>query len=165
MQIIHSTAKIHPTAVIGENVEIHANVYIGAYSVIGMPAEHKGYWGKPTGKVVIMEGCVISNHVTIDAGTEQPTIIKDSTWMLKGSHAGHDVLIEEDCVISCGAMIGGHAIIRRGTNIGMNAVVHQWVEIPEDCMIAMGAGIHKNTPVEPNSKYIGNPARIIARNK
>ena len=35
---------IHPTAIIGDNVELGDNNYIGAYCIIGDPTEHKKYW-------------------------------------------------------------------------------------------------------------------------
>jgi acetyltransferase-like isoleucine patch superfamily enzyme len=37
---------IHPTAIIGKNVVLGDNNYIGAYCIIGDPAEHKKYWDK-----------------------------------------------------------------------------------------------------------------------
>lgn len=38
---------IHPTALIGPNVELGDNNYIGPFCIIGYPAEHKDFWPEP----------------------------------------------------------------------------------------------------------------------
>lgn len=156
---------IHPTSQIGPNVEIGEGTYIGPFCIIGYPAEHKNYWDKPCGKVYIGRNCVITGHVTIDAGTEEVTTIGDNCWLLKHSHVGHDAYIYNDVTISCGAKIGGHAKIGYRSNIGLNATIHQWVEVPECCMIGMQAAVTKKTILQPNRKYAGVPAKDIGPNQ
>lgn len=155
---------IHPTAVIGDNVEIGKNVYIGPYCIIGYPAEHKFFWGKELGRVIIGDNCVITGHVTIDAGTESSTIIEDDCWLLKHSHVGHDAHIQGNTTISCGAKIGGHAKIGPNCNIGLNACIHQRVVVPEGCMIGMNAAVTKKLEMQPYRKYAGVPAKDIGSN-
>lgn len=155
--------KIHPTAVIGPNVELGDNVYIGPYCIIGFPAEHKGCWPNP-GKVIIGDDCILTGLVTVDAGTESPTIIKSGVWMMKHSHVGHDAVIESGVTLSCGVKVGGHCWVQDGTNIGLNACIHQRVVIPKNCMIGMGAIITKKTVMEEGMKYAGNPAKQIGVN-
>ncbi len=160
---------IHPTAVIGPNVEIGAGTYIGPFCIIGFPAEHKQFWPYPDGsgmigRVVIGKNCVITGHVTIDAGTTRPTEVMDGVWMLKHSHIGHDAVIGSGATISCGAKIGGHAGVGENTNIGLNACVHQRIFVPEGCMVGMNSTITKKTILLPNRKYAGSPARDIGPN-
>lgn len=156
---------IHPTAVIGPNVEMGDNNYIGPFCVIGYPAEHKDYWRQPQGKVIIGNNCKFTGLVTVDAGTELPTVIRDGVWMLKHSHVGHDAMIKDNVVISCGAKIGGHCEIGKDCNIGLNAVIHQRVKVPDGCMIGMGAVVIKKTELYANQKYAGVPARWIGYNE
>lgn len=155
---------IHPTAVIYEGVELGDNVYIGPYCIIGAPAEHKAFWDKPIGKVKIGDGCVITGHVTIDAGTQDVTTLGQGVWMLKHSHVGHDCVIGNGVTISCGAKIGGHTIIGDRCNIGLNAVIHQKQIIAKDCMIGMGAVITKKLNTIHATKYAGNPAKWLGEN-
>ena len=155
---------IHKTALIGDNVTLGDNVYIGPYCIIGYPAEHKAYWGKDTGEVIIGNNVTLTGHVTIDAGTEDVTTICDNVWMLKHSHVGHDCYIGEGTIISCGAKIGGHTIILEECNIGLNAVIHQRQEIQPGCMIGMGAVVTKKLETQPFKKYAGNPAKEIGDN-
>lgn len=168
---------IHPTAIIGPNVVMGDNNYIGPYCIIGYPAEHKEYWPSPDsgsqegieivqfGKVIIGNNNKFTGHVTIDAGTVHDTIIGDNVWMLKHSHAGHDSDIGSQTVVSCGAKIGGHCWVGTDCNIGLNAVIHQRKIIPHSCMIGMGAVITKKTELLPGMKYAGNPARCLGENK
>lgn len=184
---------IHPTALIGPNVEIGDGNYIGPYCVIGFPAEHKEFWPisaqekpvftgligyfkigegnsypfmpKDLGKVRIGNNNVITGHVTIDAGTEGITEIGDGNWFLKHSHLGHDAKIINGNTISCGVKVGGHCLIGSNVNLGLNSVIHQRKLVPDGVMIGMGAVVTKKTDLQTGMKYAGNPARLLGENK
>jgi UDP-N-acetylglucosamine acyltransferase len=153
---------IHPTAIIGDNVILGDNNYIGAFCIIGDPAEHKKYWGQEKGKVIIGNNNIVTGLVTIDAGTEVPTIIEDGCFIMKHAHIGHDCRIMNNVTISCGAKIGGHSIIGEGSNIGLNAVLHQFSVIKKGCMIGASAFFKGESEVE--MKYAGVPARKLGSN-
>jgi UDP-N-acetylglucosamine acyltransferase len=166
MSLRYRNNYIHPTAQIGPNVEMGEGNYIGPFCIIGYPAEHREYWGKPTGKVRIGNNCKFTGHVTVDASTGYyPTDVGNNVWMLKHSHVGHDAYIGSDVTISCGAKIGGHSKVLANSNIGLNACIHQWVTVPEHCMIGMNAAVTKTLKMEPFRKYAGVPAKDIGSNK
>lgn len=153
---------IHPTAIIGDNVILGDNNYIGPYCLIGEKAEHKKYWDKLTGKVIIGNNNIITGLVTIDAGTENDTIIESNCFIMKHAHIGHDCHVLNNVTISCGAKIGGHSIIGEGSNIGLNAVLHQFSIIKKGCMIGASAFFKGESEVE--TKYAGVPARKLGLN-
>jgi len=153
---------IHPTAIIGDNVILGDNNYIGAYCIIGDPAEHKKYWNQEKGKVIIGNNNIVTGLVTIDAGTEVPTIIEDGCFIMKHAHIGHDCRIMNNVTISCGAKIGGHSVIGESSNIGLNAVLHQFSVIKRGCMIGASAFFKGESEVE--MKYAGVPARKLGSN-
>ena len=167
---------IHHTAVIGPNVKIGDGNYIGPFCIIGMPAEHKTFWPDMNechhdglnvsqfGQVVIGDNNRFTGHVTVDAGTEGPTVIGNNCWFLKHSHAGHDVIIHDDVTVSCGAKIGGHTVIGKGCNIGLNAVIHQRQVIKEGSMVGMGSVVTKGLITLPYKTYAGNPAKLLGEN-
>jgi UDP-N-acetylglucosamine acyltransferase len=151
---------IHPTAIIGDNVILGDNNYIGAYCIIGDPAEHKKYWEYEEqkkdygtlkiiqrgqikrGLVTIGNNNIVTGLVTIDAGTEAITTIGDNCFIMKHAHIGHDCLgLIHNVTISCGAKIGGHSVIKEYSNIGLNAVLHQFSIIEQGCMIGASAFI------------------------
>jgi len=155
--------NIHTTALIGPNVTIEDDVYIGPYCIIGFPPEWKGKETQDKG-VHIGRGTRITGHVTIDAGAERCTMIGPYSYLMKHAHVGHDAQLGEQVTVSCGAKIGGHAVIDRYCNIGLNAVIHQKQHIAEGCMIGMGAVVTKKLQTEPFKKYAGNPAKYIGEN-
>lgn len=154
---------IHATAVIGPNVTIEDNVYIGPYCVIGMPAEWKGKEHIDKG-VFIGKGTRITGLVTIDSGAEHQTQIGENCYLMKHSYIAHDCIISNNVTICAGAKLGGHTIVATKCNIGMNAVIHQRQIIAEGCMIGMAAVITKKSITTPYKKYAGNPAKCIGEN-
>ena len=156
--------NIHPTAIIYPGVTLGHNVTIGAFCIIGAPAETKKHDGQNGFGVVIGNDVIIHGHATIDAGCERPTIIDDGAYIMKGVHIGHDVRIHQGVTIAPHSLIGGFVEIHDDTNIGMGAMIHQRVTIPSKCMVGMGAIVTKKTAIESNTVLVGNPARIIRSN-
>jgi UDP-N-acetylglucosamine acyltransferase len=83
---------------------------------------------------------------------------------MKHSHVGHDAELKDGVTLSCGAKIGGHSIIGENTNIGLNAVIHQKVEVPEGCMIGASGFVGKKSVLKPFTKYAGVPVKEIGSN-
>jgi len=154
--------KIHPTAIICDNVILGDNNVIGPYCVIGEMAEHRRC--NELGKVIIGNNNIITGLVTIDAGTEFVTTIGDGCYIMKHSHIGHDATIGNDVTISCGAKIGGHCVIEYKVNIGLNAVIHQRVTIPERCMIGASGFVGKKSILKAGYKYAGVPVKELGHN-
>jgi UDP-N-acetylglucosamine acyltransferase len=154
--------NIHPTAIIGDNVEIGDNNIIGAYCIIGTMAEHRKC--KHLGKVKIGNGNTITGLVTIDAGTEFATTIGDNCYIMKHAHIGHDAIIGNDVTISCGAKVGGHSILEDKVNLGLNAVIHQKITVPKRCMIGASAFVGKKSQLRAGYKYAGVPVKELGLN-
>jgi len=156
---------VHPTAVIYPNVIIEDNVSIGAYCIIGAPAESLKYWRKESEySVVIKSGTIITGLCTIDAGTEQDTIISNNCFIMKQTHIGHDSFIDHNVIIAPHVSVGGHCIISANCNLGMNSVIHQRVTVPSKSMIGMGAVVTKSSQTWANGVYVGNPAYFLRWN-
>jgi len=155
---------IHPSAVIYPNVTIEEDCYIGEFCVIGSPAEWKGKEDKGLG-VIISRGTRITKLVTIDSGVDEVTFIGENCYIMAHAHVGHDAYISDNVTLSCGVKIGGHAIIGRFTNIGLNAVIHQKVVVPNRCMIGASAFVGKTLLMKGNCKYAGVPAKYLSSNE
>jgi UDP-N-acetylglucosamine acyltransferase len=154
---------IHPTAVIGPKVEIEEGVYIGPHCVIGYPAEWKGKEHINQG-VLIKKNTRITGLVTIDSGVERTTTIGENCYLMKHSHVGHDVVLHNDVILSCGVKVGGHSEIGNKTNVGLNAVIHQKINVPEGCMIGASSFVGKKSILKPDHKYVGVPVRELGKN-
>jgi UDP-N-acetylglucosamine acyltransferase len=142
---------------------IEDNVYIGPYCIIGEPAEWKGKEHINKG-VIIKTGSRLTGLVTVDSGVERQTEIGANCYLMKHSHVGHDAILEDNVTLSCGVKIGGHSVIKNRCNIGLNAVIHQKVEIPEGCMIGASGFVGKKSELKPNHKYAGVPVKELGKN-
>lgn len=132
--------------------------------VIGTAAEHRDYHLADPGDVYIGDDTVIREFVTVNAGTIGPTRVGARCTLLRGSHVGHDAVIEDDVTLSCNVCVGGHAVVMRYANLGMGVLVHQGVVVPPLVMIGMGSVVTKRSEMRPFHVYAGNPVREIGLN-
>ena len=58
----------------------------------------------------------------------------------RGTIIEHDVIIEDNCHISTGAIINGGTVVRRNSFVGSNAMAKEYIEVGEDCIIRWGGG-------------------------
>lgn len=146
----------HPT--VGKDVFIHHTARVG-----GPPEfreyifECKDYMG-----VVVHDDAWINAYVTIDCGTVRDTVIGARTMMLAHSHAGHDVIIGDDCNIATGAILGGFSTIGNNVRIGIGALILPYRTVGEGAIIGSGAVVTKDVP--PGVTVAGNPARMLETN-
>ena len=168
--IIDYTAEIDPTAHIGPYCIIGARVKIGprtrvlAHAVIGGPPESRMHWNNWDYGVEIGADCFIGNAVTIDSGTRRNTRIGDGCILLRHSHVGHDAVIEQDVVLSCNVLIGGHTHVMRGANCGLGSIVHQNHLVGSYAMLGAGTIVPKKRDIVPGNTYVGNPAELLKVN-
>jgi len=178
--------RIHPTAVLGPEVELGDGNVIGPYTVIrgpavlgdgnwigphvtiGTPAEdrdgpHPGWDDEPVGAGVrIGSRNRIREYVSVHQGTHRETTIGDDGYYLRGSHVAHDCLIGDSVTMASNVVLGGHVHIWSLANLGMGAIVHQRVRIGPGAMIGMGAAVRREAGAFTVS--VGNPARVAGLN-
>jgi len=157
---------IHPTAIIGANVEIGEGVTIGPYCVIGGPAEHPREPYVIKGKIKIGNGVTMTMGVTVDSPLtdEGLTIIGDGCYLMAKSHVGHDGKLGKQVTLSTGSKIGGHSIIGDHSTIGLNSCTHQRTELAEGTMLGANSFI-KGINKEPFRIFVGSPAKDIGINQ
>jgi UDP-N-acetylglucosamine acyltransferase len=173
---------IHPTAIVEQDVTLGNNNYIGpycyitgntiigdnnrfeAYCSIGTPAECIGYFDSFEKSTIIGNNNIFREFVTINGGTTKKTILGNNIIMLRGSHVGHDAIIEDKVNLSCNSIIGGYSYIMEGVNFGLGAICHQLLKIGAYSMIGMGTIITKTTEIKPGGVYMGVPARFVKEN-
>jgi UDP-N-acetylglucosamine acyltransferase len=174
--------EIHPTAIIGPDVVMGSGNWVGpycyitglteigdnnrfeAYVSIGTPAEHREHFEDEGAGVVIGSGCVLREFTTVNCGTENKTYLGDGVIMLRGSHVGHDSIIDDHVQLSCNVLIGGHSEVGEGANFGLGSMCHQHSLIGAYAFIGMNSCVTKSTEVQPGNIYVGNPAKFLKAN-
>ncbi|WP_298953128.1 acetyltransferase [uncultured Nonlabens sp.] len=121
----------------------------------------------------------LSQFALIDpnAIVSKKTIIESNTFVAPGAIINSKVVIKKGCIINSGAIIEhecvvgafshiapsavltGNVKIGENTLIGANAVVLPGVVIGSNVIIGAGAVVTKNVP--DNSKWVGNPLRML----
>jgi UDP-N-acetylglucosamine acyltransferase len=97
--------------------------------------------------VTIGNGNLIREGVTIHRATGQaPTAMGDHNFLMANSHLGHDVCMQNHCMLANGALVGGHVQIGDRVILGGNAVVHQFCRLGRLCILAGIRGVIKDVP-------------------
>jgi UDP-N-acetylglucosamine acyltransferase len=179
--------RIHPTALIGEGVELGTGNVIGPYAIVLGPcrigddnwiAPHVSFGGPPECRgglhpvgweaeltphgVEIGDRNVIREFVTINGGSEVTTVIGNDCYVMSGSHVGHDCFVEDAVTITSAVRLAGHCRIWTRANLGMGTVVHQRTEIGPGAMIGMQSMVRRD--VDAFAMAFGVPARQVGIN-
>ncbi len=145
------------------NTKIGNNVVVGSNTVIG----HEGFGfaeESPAsrirlphlGGVIIHDDCEVGQLTTVVAGTIEPTQIGRNTKIDDHVHVGHNVKLDENCIITACAELS-RSSIGKNVWVGPNAAVIQGVTIADDVFVGIGAVVTKSLE-EKGMVYAGNPA-------
>lgn len=174
--------EVHPTAIIGPDVNLGSGNVIGAYSVIlgdvhlgsdnwigphvviGSPAEHRSFRDEDggMGRIEIGSANYIYEFTAIQGPTRDQTRLGSRCFIMDKVHIAHDCEISDGVTLAPSVVLGGHVKVERQANLGMGAIVHQFLTIPELSMIGMGSVVTRELP--PFSVAFGSPAKVHGLN-
>lgn len=145
---IDSSARIHP------NVQIGQSGFSYLRNQLGELRTNEHIYGVYIGQDVDMGpgGC-------IDRGSWRDTIIGRGTKLDNQVHIAHNVVIGKHCLIGAGVTFGGSVTVGDYTDIWMNAVIHQRVNIGKNCIIGANSYIRHDVPNE-HCAYIYNGRQV-----
>lgn len=158
--------EIRNNVVISEKVEIGDKCLIKSNTVIG----EEGFGFERDENMVPIRmphtgGVIIGNNVeigcfnTVVSGTIDDTIIKDNVKIDDHVHVAHNVIIEENCIITACSEISGSVHIKKNSWLGPNCSIMNGITIGEDVLIGLGAVVTKS--VDDKAVMAGNPARRL----
>lgn len=178
MNIIHPTAIISSSVILGENNYIGPYCYINSKVILGnnnrleafcsiwTPPEYWEYmkWDIPYKSVIIWDNNTFREGVIITGWTENNTTIWDNVVLLSKVSVAHDVIIENNVICSSGVCIAGYVHIMTGAILWLGVLCHQKVIIGAYSMLWMGTIVTKKTNIEPWKVYIWSPAKYLKDN-
>lgn len=181
---IDSTAKVSPSAVLGEGVRIGARSVVRHHAVIGdgvcigedclikssavVGEEGFGFErdeaGNPVriphlGSVVLGNRVEVGNFTTVCRGTLANTIVEDDAKIDDHVHIAHNVIVRRGAMIIACAEVSGGVEVGEYSWIGPNASVIQKVKLGERSLVGIGANVTKS--VDKDTTVVGNPARPL----
>ncbi len=177
---IDPTAKIHPTAVIAERVQIGRNTQIGPYAVIGENCriDEDCYVGAHAvlaegaffprqilgrlrhiphfGGLSIGRRCRIQAQSVISASSYfgEFTELKDDVILGFQTIVGHDAILGQGCNLSSKALVAGRTVLGKNVSVCASASISNTLEIGDNAEVAFGAAVIDNVPA--GAKVSGN---------
>lgn len=138
-----------------EHVSISGPTTIGAETIlypraaIGYePQDYKFKPGAPTAGVVIGERCLIREHATINAASNDhtPTRVGNDVFVMVNSHVGHDTVVGNNVVMVNNTCLAGHTTVQDRVTFSACCLIHQNCRIGELTMLSGGACITTDLP-------------------
>lgn len=194
---IHDTAVVHPTAeldssviigpyaVIGANVKIgagtrvepHAVVsgpctigernLIGSFATVGGAPQDLSYKGEPT-ELIIGNDNQIREYASIHRGTPNghgKTVIGDNCLLMAYIHIAHDCKIGNHVIMANVATLAGHVQVGERASIGGLVAIHQFCRIGAFSYIGGVSGLSLDVPPYVIVAGIRDRTRVAGINK
>jgi len=157
---------VHPGCVISYACEIGANVMLKAGCVIGSEGfgfaqdeQRHNYRIPHSGKVIIEDRVVIGANSNIDRGTYGATIVRAGTVIDALCHIGHNVEIDEDCIICAHTGISGSSRFGKRVIASGQTGVLDHVTVASDSVLLHRAGLHNS--IKTPGMYAGGPTQPL----
>ncbi len=172
---------IHPTAIVGPQVQLSDNVKIGPYCVligqitigvntqlsahvtVGFPAQDVGT-PKSLGRISIGADCTIREFVTIHASKKEDgmTVIGNKCYIMNFCHVGHDVILENEVILVNSVNLGGHTHVESGVMMMASSASHQFCRIGRLSAVTPFSATRQDLP--PFCMFEGQPATFSGLN-
>ena len=107
----------------------------------------------------IVVGTIIAPYCSIQATAQIGRNVAVNT----GTIIGHNVVVEDNCVLSSMVNLGGGVHVETLAYIGMGTLIKEKLRIGRISIVGMGSVVHSDVPEEVIA--LGNPARVVRRNE
>ncbi len=157
--VIYPNVSIICPCEIGDNCEIYPGVVIGAdgfgyFFENDVPYREKHFMGVKIGNNVD-----IGANTCIDRGLITNTVIKDNVKIDNLCHIGHNVVIEENCLVIAGSIICGSAIVKKNAYLSPGSVVLNQITVEERGKV--GSNSLAISKVKQGTTVFGVPGKCI----
>ncbi len=168
--VVAANVKIGKGSVIGPHVTIEPFVTIGArchifqYASLGAIPQTID-WGGEESYVVIGDGTVIREFVTINRGTASgggTTRVGEKNFLMAYCHVAHDCQLGRRVILANNTTLAGHITIGDCATLGGLTAVHQFSRIGEYAFVGGTSGVDKDIP--PYTLAWGNRAKLYGLN-
>lgn len=179
---IGSDTFIGPYCIVGDEVELGANVRVEAHTVIegrtrigegthvfpfvsiGLASQDLKYRGEPA-ETHIGARNSIREFVTIHRGTAGGGMLTrtgDDCLIMAQAHIAHDCLLGNNIIMANGATLAGHVLVEDGASVGAYSGVHQFCRVGREAFIGGYSVVTQDAM--PFARSVGNRAECYGLN-
>jgi UDP-N-acetylglucosamine acyltransferase len=161
---IGADTTIASHVVIEGNTTIGTNNRIFSHAVLGSIPQDLKFAGEDV-SLIIGDYNTIREFTLINPGTKgggSVTKIGNHNLLMGYVHLGHDVIIQDHCILANGATLAGHVELGNHVVIGGLTPVHQFVHIGDYAMIGGASALAQDIP--PFCLAEGNRAELRGLN-
>ena len=129
--VIGEKCVLQSHVVIEGSVKVGAGNFIGHGAIIGPSPQDLGFKEEIKSGVEIGNGNFIREYCTVHRGASEGsnTVVGDGSFLMVGTHLGHDCRIGNGVVIANNCLLAGHVRIDDGAFIGGGSRFHQSIRI------------------------------------
>lgn len=139
---------LRPHSVVRRGTTLGKNNLVDSFAVLGGDPQDLGFDRKTDTYVRVGDGNTFREGVTISRATKpgEATVIGNRNYWMANSHAAHDCVIGDDCVIVNAVLLAGHVVVGDRTILAGATMVHQFTWIGEGVMTQGGSGFGMHLP-------------------
>ena len=140
---LHDGVRLHSHVVVEGDTTIGAKTEVFPFASLGHRPQDLKFQGERT-RLVIGEGNVIREHVTMNPGTEgggAVTQVGDQGLFMVGSHVAHDCRIGNQVILANNATLAGHVSLGDSVIVGGLSAIHQFVRVGKHAFIGGMTGV------------------------
>ncbi len=142
VQLVNS-CTLHGPLTIGENTIVYP------YATLGLPPQdYKFKPGDATAGVEIGSDCIIREGATVHSAstTDRPTTIGNRVFMMANSHAGHDAVVGNNCILVNGTLLAGHTTLQNNVTMSGGTMLHQFCRVGRMAFVSGGVAMAVDMP-------------------
>lgn len=140
--IVEGEVTIGAGTLLRQNVIVRRYTTLGvgnmvdAFTVLGGEPQDLKFDPKTVSYLRIGDSNVFREGVTISRATTPggATVVGSKTYWMQGAHAGHDSLVQDECILVNGSVLAGHTILGRKSILSGHVGLHQFCWVGEMCM-------------------------------
>ena len=136
-----------PHAVVMDHTTLGARCTVHSGAVIGDLPQDLSFTGDLS-YVVIGDDCTFREGVTVHRGAKADTAtrIGNHVYMMFNSHAAHNVVIGDHCILASAALLAGYVTMGEGCFCGGLAGVHQFCRVGRYAIVGGAQTLTKDLP-------------------